>query len=98
MMVKEGFSEDRLKVDFKTGSLTITNITTEHTGRYEANIIRGNSTGRRVSLNRTSKCDSTKINNKSSNSGETIKTFNVNVTSDSIKGIYPSTLYSLCSI
>ncbi len=88
----------RMEVDFETGSLNITDIKPEHTGRYEANIIRGNSTGKRVSLNRTSKCDRTKINNKSSNNGDTMKTFNVNVNSESLKVIYPSTLYSLCSI
>ncbi len=93
-----GIFRGRLKVDYETGSLTITNITTEHTGCYEANIIRGNSTGKRVYLNRTSKCDSTKINKKSSNNGDTMKTFNVNMNRESLKGIYPSTLYSLCSI
>ncbi|KAL0160610.1 hypothetical protein M9458_044335, partial [Cirrhinus mrigala] len=31
---------DRLKVDYKTGSLTITNITTAHYGLYELTIAR----------------------------------------------------------
>ncbi|XP_058618116.1 uncharacterized protein LOC131531396 isoform X2 [Onychostoma macrolepis] len=74
-----GIFRDRLKVDYKTGSLNITNITTNHTGCYEAELIRGNSTGKSVPLNRPSKCDSTKIYNKSSNSGDTIRTFNVHV-------------------
>ncbi len=30
--------QDRLKMDYKTGSLTITNITTEHNGLYELTI------------------------------------------------------------
>ncbi len=30
---------DRLKLDDKTGSLTITNITAEHTGHYEVKIL-----------------------------------------------------------
>ncbi|XP_042605631.1 uncharacterized protein LOC109077101 [Cyprinus carpio] len=37
---EDGRFRDRLKVDYETGSLTITNITTEHAGRYEADIIR----------------------------------------------------------
>uniref|UniRef100_A0A9J8CN69 Uncharacterized protein n=1 Tax=Cyprinus carpio carpio TaxID=630221 RepID=A0A9J8CN69_CYPCA len=70
---------DRLDVDYKTGSLIITDIRSEHAGRYETEIIRGNSTGKSVPLNRKSNCDSTNINNKSSNNSNTIKTFNVHV-------------------
>ncbi|XP_058618099.1 uncharacterized protein LOC131531393 isoform X2 [Onychostoma macrolepis] len=73
-----GRFRDRLKVDYKTGSLIITNITTEHAGRYEAEIIRSESSGKRQRLNRNRKCDSTKITKKISiTHDDTIKTFNM---------------------
>ncbi|XP_016116487.1 uncharacterized protein [Sinocyclocheilus grahami] len=68
----------RLEVDYKTGSLIITNITTEHAGRYEAEIIRSESSGKSQSLNRNRKCDSRKITKKISIShDDTMKTFNM---------------------
>ncbi|XP_059426082.1 uncharacterized protein LOC132160330 [Carassius carassius] len=75
-----GIFRDRLEVDYESGSLIITDITTEHTGRYEANFIQSKSTGTSQSLNRNSKCDGTKITRKMSNIGETIKTLSVSVT------------------
>ncbi|XP_026107913.1 uncharacterized protein LOC113079896 [Carassius auratus] len=78
---EDGRFRDRLKVDYETGSLIITNITTQHTGRYEAEIIRSESSGKRQSLNRNRKCDSKKITKKITIShDDTIKTFNVIVT------------------
>uniref|UniRef100_A0A8C1LEX3 SLAM family member 9-like n=1 Tax=Cyprinus carpio TaxID=7962 RepID=A0A8C1LEX3_CYPCA len=75
---EDGRFRDRLKVDYETGSLIITDITTEHTGRYEAEIIRSESSGKRQSLNRNRKCDSTKITKKISIShDDTTKTFHV---------------------
>ncbi|XP_067252875.1 uncharacterized protein [Chanodichthys erythropterus] len=69
---------DRLEVDYETGSLTITNIRPKHSGRYEAELIRSESSGKRQSLNRNRKCDSTKITQKiSSTNDDTIKTFNL---------------------
>ncbi|KAL0149410.1 hypothetical protein M9458_055198 [Cirrhinus mrigala] len=75
-----GIFRDRLEVDYATGSLTVTNITPEHTGRYEANFIQSKSSGTSQSLNRNSKCDSTKVTRKISNMGNTIKTLIVSVT------------------
>lgn len=72
-----GMFRDRLEVDYKTGSLIITNIRPEHTGPYEAEIIRSTSTGKSQSLNRNSKCDGTKIINKTSE--DIIKSFNLTV-------------------
>ncbi|XP_052445374.1 uncharacterized protein LOC127987115 [Carassius gibelio] len=75
-----GIFRDRLKVDYETGSLIITDITSQHAGRYEANFIQSKSTGTSQSLNRNSKCDGTKITRKMSNIGENIKTLSVSVT------------------
>lgn len=69
----------RLEVDFETGSLSITNIRPEHTGRYEANFIKSKSTGTSQSLNRNGKCDSRKIIKKMINIGDTVKTFSVSI-------------------
>ncbi|MGD1458129.1 hypothetical protein [Vibrio harveyi] len=74
-----GRFRDRLKVDCETGSLTITDITTEHTGRYEAEHIKKNSSGKIEPLKRPSKCDSTKITTKSSNLGGIIKSISLTV-------------------
>ncbi|KAK7136666.1 hypothetical protein R3I93_016877 [Phoxinus phoxinus] len=78
-----GRFRDIVEVDYQTGSLTITHITTEHAGRYEANFI-PSSSGTSQSLNRNSKCDSTKITIKTSNIGDTIQTFIVSVSTLSV--------------
>ncbi|KAF4097264.1 uncharacterized protein LOC131531397 [Onychostoma macrolepis] len=72
----------RLEVDFETGSLTITNIRPEHTGRYEANFIKSKSSGTSQSLNRNGKCDSRKITKKMMNIGDTVKTFSVSISAN----------------
>ncbi len=85
-----GRFRDRLEVDYETGSLIITNITSEHAGRYEAEIIRSESSGKRQSLNRKRKCDSTKITQKISiNHDDTIKTFNMIVIGELRNVVYP---------
>lgn len=66
-----------LKVEFETGSLTITDIRPEHTGRFEGNFIRSKDSGTSQSLNRNGKCDSTKVIKKKNNIGDTVKTFSV---------------------
>ncbi|XP_056109124.1 uncharacterized protein LOC130086918 [Rhinichthys klamathensis goyatoka] len=76
---EDGRFRDRVKVDYETGSLTIRDIRSEHAGRYEANFIQSKSSGTSQSLNRNSKCDSTKITRKMSNIGDTIKTFIVSI-------------------
>ncbi|KAK7126485.1 hypothetical protein R3I94_017838 [Phoxinus phoxinus] len=76
---EDGRFRDRLEVDYETGSLTIAHIRSEHTGRYEANFIQSRSSGTSESLNRNSKCDSTKITRKTSNMGDTIKIISVTV-------------------
>ncbi|XP_052445386.1 uncharacterized protein LOC127987127 [Carassius gibelio] len=78
----DGRFRDRLKVDYESGSLIITNTTTEHTGRYEADIIRISHPGKSESLTekKSRKCDSTKIIKKSSNhGGEILKLINLTV-------------------
>ncbi|XP_077081565.1 uncharacterized protein LOC143735306 [Siphateles boraxobius] len=81
---EDGRFRDRVVVDYSTGSLNITDIRSEHAGRYEANFIQSKSSGTSQSLNRNSKCDSTKITRKMSNIGDTIKTFIVSVSSTSL--------------
>ncbi|XP_059426071.1 uncharacterized protein LOC132160320 [Carassius carassius] len=76
----DGRFRDRLEVDYETGSLNITNITTQHTGRYEAEIIRSESSGKSESLNRNPKCNSTKIYRKNINPEDIIKSFSLTVT------------------
>uniref|UniRef100_A0A9J8BIN7 Immunoglobulin subtype domain-containing protein n=1 Tax=Cyprinus carpio carpio TaxID=630221 RepID=A0A9J8BIN7_CYPCA len=76
---EDGRFRDRLEVDYETGFLTITDIRFEHAGDYEAEIIRSQSSGKSQSLNRNRKCDRTKIIQKTSNLGETIKKISVNV-------------------
>ncbi|XP_077081560.1 uncharacterized protein LOC143735302 isoform X2 [Siphateles boraxobius] len=78
---EDGRFRDRLEVDFKTVSLTIRDIRSEHAGRYEAYFIQSKSSGTSQSLNRNSKCDRTKITRKMSNIGDTIKTLIVSVSS-----------------
>lgn len=76
---EDGIFRDRLEVDYETGSLNITNIRSEHAGRYEAELIRSESSGKSEILNRPSKCDSTKISKKNSNSEDIIKSFSLTV-------------------
>ncbi|XP_058618103.1 uncharacterized protein LOC131531394 isoform X3 [Onychostoma macrolepis] len=74
-----GRFKDRLEVDYETAFLTITDIRLEHSGLYEAEIIRSESSGKSQSLNRNgAKCDSTKIIKKN-NLGEITETTRVNV-------------------
>ncbi|XP_077081557.1 uncharacterized protein LOC143735301 isoform X2 [Siphateles boraxobius] len=78
---EDGRFREIVEVDYSTGSLTITDIRSEHAGRYEANFIQSKSSGTSQSLNRNSKCDSTKITKKMSNIGDTIQTLIVSVSS-----------------
>ncbi len=81
-----GRFRDRLEVDYETGSLIITYLTSEHAGLYEAEIIRSESSGKTESLNRNrveKKCDSTKIILKSIKRGEIIKSLNLTVSGES---------------
>ncbi|XP_073699668.1 SLAM family member 9-like [Garra rufa] len=48
--IRDGRFRDRLKPDSKTGSLTITNITTDHTGVYQLEITGANLTSRTFSV------------------------------------------------
>ncbi|XP_058616358.1 uncharacterized protein LOC131530221 [Onychostoma macrolepis] len=73
-----GIFRGRLEVDYDTGSLNITNITTDHAGLYEAELFRRDNSGTSVPLNRTSKCNSTSITLKNNND-HTIKTINITV-------------------
>lgn len=82
-----GRFRDRLEVDYETGSLTIKNITAEHTGRYEAEIIKSESSGTRESLNRKHKCNSNKVTPKTNYLGKT-KTYNVSVIGELFSIIY----------
>lgn len=74
-----GRFRDRLEVDYETGSLIITNVTAEHTGVYEAEIIRSESPGNSQSLNKNPKCDHTKVIKKQNKMGDTINTLVVTV-------------------
>uniref|UniRef100_A0A8C2CDK6 Immunoglobulin domain-containing protein n=1 Tax=Cyprinus carpio TaxID=7962 RepID=A0A8C2CDK6_CYPCA len=80
----EGIFRNRLKVDTETGSLTITDITTEHAGRYEAEIIKSQSPGKSESLSRNPKCDSTKINKKNIISEDITISFNLTVSGEPV--------------
>ncbi|XDV24110.1 hypothetical protein PO909_028373 [Leuciscus waleckii] len=81
---EDGRFREIVEVDYETGSLTIRDITSEHAGRFEANFIQSKSSGTSQSLNRNSKCDSTKITKKISNIGDTIQTFIVSVSTLSV--------------
>ncbi|XP_052445379.1 uncharacterized protein LOC127987121 [Carassius gibelio] len=89
-----GMFRDRLKVDYETGSLNITNITTQHTGRYEAAIIRSESSGKSESLNRSPKCNRTNIINKSSNRGDIIQSINLTVNGSGLSPDVPDSCLS----
>ncbi|KAK2906681.1 hypothetical protein Q8A67_005666 [Cirrhinus molitorella] len=75
----DGIFKGRLEVDHRTGSLTITNTIPEHSGRYEAEIIKIDGSGNTHSLKQNRKCNSTKITLKSGNIGETINIFSLTV-------------------
>ncbi|XP_050950948.1 uncharacterized protein LOC127153748 isoform X2 [Labeo rohita] len=74
-----GIFRDRLKVDYETGSLTITNITSEHAGHYEAVIIRRQASGNHYSLHTSTNCVGTIIRKKQVRIADYTKKFAVNV-------------------
>nr|NP_001164414.1 uncharacterized protein LOC100327252 precursor [Danio rerio]CAP71897.1 si:dkey-19a16.1 [Danio rerio] len=92
-----GRFRDRLEVDYESGSLTITHITAEHTGVYEAQLIRSKSSGNRESLNRISKCDRTKITQINNNLGDTITTFNFSVSAVSDSWLSAEAVAGICA-
>ncbi|KAF4097262.1 uncharacterized protein LOC131531392 isoform X2 [Onychostoma macrolepis] len=95
---ESGRFRDRLKVDYKTGSLNITDIRAEHAGRYEAEIIRSESSGKSESFNRPRKCDGTKINKKNSDSKDIIKRFSLAVSAVPGSGLSPGVVAGIVGV
>ncbi|XP_056304454.1 uncharacterized protein LOC130216584 [Danio aesculapii] len=91
-----GIFKDRLEVDYETGSLNITNLTAEHTGRYEAEIIRIKGEGTSQSMNRKPKCDGTKVTPKNNSLGDTIKTYFVSVSGVSDSWLSAGAVAGIC--
>lgn len=86
----DGRFKDRLDVDYENGFMTIADLRFEDGGRYEEEIIRSKSSGTTLNLNRHSKCDSTKIINKSSISSTDPQDHRtVNLIGESLNLIYP---------
>lgn len=82
-----GRFRDRLEVDYKTGSLTIKNITPEHTGFYEGSLIKTESSGESQTMGRAAQCDSSKVNRKTSTRDDIIKTFSVIISAVADSGV-----------
>lgn len=110
---KDGIFRERLEVDYKTGSLTIKDVKTEHTGRFEADFISDDS-GKSQSLNNKNaktKHNKSAIIRKSSPRGKIIKTFIVTISDTNMEarkedeqvfenelGLSSGTLAGICTV
>ncbi len=84
--------KDRLDMDHATGSLIITTSRPEHTGRYQAEFIKHDNTGKTETIIMSSKCDPTIIYPKGSNL-VIHKSFSLTVRGESFNFIYSEIIH-----
>lgn len=86
---------DKLDIlDHDSGSLTITHITSEHAGLYEAQIIIRENKGKTISIDGAPKCNPTKIIRKNINLGKLIRTVRLSIRGESFNLIYPEVFFT----